>query len=49
MTLKLLSTNVVKFWDLIKYALNQVERIGATESLEDYNRLFDQLLSDKAQ
>ena len=49
MTLKLLSTNVVKFWDLIKYALNQVERIGDTESLGVYNRLFAQLLSDKAQ
>ena len=39
----------MKFWDLIKYALNQVERIGDTESLGVYNRLFAQLLSDKAQ
>ena len=49
MTLRLLSVQVVKFWDLIKYALGQVEKIGSDEELEVYNRLFAALLSDKAQ
>ncbi len=49
MTLRLLSVQVVKFWDLIKYAIGQVEKIGSDEELEVYNRLFAALLSDKAQ
>ena len=49
MTLRLLSVQVVKFWDLIKYALWQVEKIGSDEELEVYNRLFAALLSDRAQ
>lgn len=50
MTLKVLSVQIVKFWDLIKYALAQVERIGNDDdALGIYNRLFASLLSDKAQ
>lgn len=49
MTLRILSVQIVKFWDLIKYAIGQVEKVGVDEELEVYNRLFAALLSDKAQ
>lgn len=49
MTIKLIATQVVDFWDLIKYALNQVERIGDVEADGVYNRLFAMLLSDRGQ
>ena len=49
MTLRLLSVQIVKFWDLIKYAIGQVEKLGNDEELKVYNRLFAALLSDKAQ
>lgn len=49
MTLRLLSVQIAKFWDLIKYAIGQVEKIGSDEELEVYNRLFASIISDKAQ
>ena len=48
-TVKLISTQIVDFWELIKYALNQVERIGDIESDGIYNRLFAALLNDRSQ
>lgn len=49
MVLRVLSVQIPKFWEIIKYALGQVEKIGNSEELEVYNRLFAALLSDKAQ
>lgn len=50
MTVRLLSIQISKYWELIKYALNQVERFGSDEeSLGAYNRIFAALLNDKAQ
>ena len=49
MVLRVLSVQVAKFWDIIKYSIGQVEKIGNAEELEVYNRLFAALLSDKAQ
>ena len=49
MILRLLSVQIVKFWDIIKYAIGQVEKIGSDEEINVYNRLFAALLSDKAQ
>jgi len=48
MTIRLLCTQIPKFWDLIKYAMQQVERIGVDND-ERFNELLAQLLSDKAQ
>lgn len=48
MVLKVLSTNIIKFWDLIKFAVNQVEKIGTNNDVV-YNKLLASLLSDKAQ
>lgn len=50
MTIRLLSTQIPKFWEAIKYALSQVERFGSDdESLGAYNRVFASLLNDKSQ
>ena len=49
MTIKLVSTQITDFWELIKYALNQVERIGDVEADGVYNRLLAMLLSDRGQ
>ena len=49
MTLRLLSVQIVKFWDIIKYAIAQVEKIGDEVALEVYNKLFSALLADKCQ
>lgn len=49
MVIRLLSVQVPKFWEIIKYAIAQVEKIGDDESLGIYNRLFAALLADKAQ
>jgi hypothetical protein len=47
--IRLLSVQIVKFWSVIKYALQQVERIGVEDSLNLFNRLFASLLADKSQ
>lgn len=49
MTIKLIATQVPDFWELIKYSLEQVERIGDVYADKTYNRLLAELLSDKAQ
>lgn len=50
MTVRLLSIQISKFWELIKYALSQVERFGSDdEALGVYNRVFASLLNDKSQ
>ena len=50
MTVRLLATQISTYWELIKYALNQVERFGSEdESLGAYNRVFAALLNDKSQ
>ena len=49
MTIKLIATQVPDFWELIKYSLEQVERIGDVYADKTYNMLLAELLSDKAQ
>ena len=47
MIVRLISVQVPKFWDVIKYALQQTEAI--TEVPTKFNELFAALLNDKAQ
>lgn len=50
MTVRLLSIQIAQFWELIKYALAQVEKFGSDdEALGVYNRVFASLLNDKSQ
>jgi len=49
MIIRLTSTQITQFWDVIKYSLVQVERLGAIESDAELNLIFAALMSDKAQ
>ena len=49
MVIRLLSLQIPQFWDIIKYALQQVERFGEGEEDERYNRILAALLNDKSQ
>lgn len=49
MIVRLLSIQIPQFWDIIKYAVQQVEKIGIDETEESFNLLFASLLSDKSQ
>lgn len=46
---KMVSIYISKYWENIKYALQQVEGITVDASPEHYNELFAALLSDRAQ
>jgi len=49
MIVRLISLQIGQFWDVIKYSLQQVERIGIDDSEIRFNELLAALLSDKAQ
>lgn len=49
MIIRVLSLQVPRFWELIKYTLQKTERIGVDESQKKFNTVFAALLSDKAQ
>jgi hypothetical protein len=49
MVIRLVSLQVPRFWDIIKYSLQQTERIGIDDSQKKFNNIFAALLSDKAQ
>lgn len=49
MVVRLLSVQIPQFWEVIKYALQQVERFGVDETEERYNKILAALLNDKSQ
>jgi len=49
MVIRLASVQIGKFWDLIKYSLQQTERVGSDNNLQQFNEVFAALLSDRAQ
>lgn len=49
MYIRLLATQIGDFWELIKYALNRVEKLEGRDYNKVYNSLLAELLSDKAQ
>jgi len=49
MIIRLLATQISRHWDVIKYALQQVERLGVDDSARRFNHVFASLLSDKSQ
>ena len=49
MIIRLNALQIAKFWDPIKYSLQQVERIGVDTANEQFNDLFASLLCDKSQ
>ncbi len=49
MVIRLNALQIAQFWDVIKYALQQVERIGTVGSPEKLNLTFAALMADRAQ
>ena len=49
MIVRLISLQVPRFWDVIKYALQQTEVLAIGTEANKFNEIFASLLSDKAQ
>lgn len=49
MIVRLLGTQIPRFWDIIKYALKEVEELGTDQERGVYNHVFAKLMQDKMQ
>lgn len=49
MVIRLNALQIAKFWDVIKFALQQTNRVGVEETQEHFNVIFAALMSDRAQ